>query len=100
MAQRLTVIKIKGDTDEILATKREHIDPVMSVKGPEHGGIWSVTARTDDGVMIVNLWPDEESSDRAFQDPEVQAALQAAGSGMGEPAERAHYEVADYNTGN
>ncbi|MFL5842076.1 MAG: hypothetical protein ACJ77Z_16625 [Thermoleophilaceae bacterium] len=98
MAQRLTVIKIKGDTDEILRTKAEHIDPVMNRKGPEHGGIWSVTARTDDGVLIVNLWPDEESSERAFQDPEVQGALQAAGGEMTQPAERNHYEVADYQT--
>jgi quinol monooxygenase YgiN len=98
MAQQLTVINIKGDTDEILAAKREHLDPVVSVKGPENGGIWSVTARTDDGVMVINLWQDAESSDRAFQDPEVQAALQAAGASM-TSTERTHYEVADYNAG-
>jgi quinol monooxygenase YgiN len=98
MSQRLTVIKIKGDTDEILRTKAQHIDPVMNRKGPEHGGLWSVTARTTDGVLIVNLWPDEESSERAFQDPEVQGALQAAGATMAGPPERDHYEVADYQT--
>jgi quinol monooxygenase YgiN len=98
MPQRLTVIKIKGDTDEILRSKAEHIDPVMNRKGPEHGGLWSVTARMPDGVLIVNLWPDEESSERAFQDPEVQGALQAAGATMSEQPERDHYEVADYQT--
>jgi quinol monooxygenase YgiN len=49
-------------------------------------------------VLIVNLWPDEESSERAFQDPEVQGALQAAGASMSGQPERDHYEVAAYQT--
>jgi len=98
MAQRLTVIRIKGDTDELLANKREHIDPVVQRKAPEHGAVWSVTAKTDDGIMIVNLWPDEQSSEQVFQDPEIQAALQAGQAELATSPERNHYEVADYFT--
>ncbi|HEX6712449.1 MAG TPA: hypothetical protein VF066_03650 [Thermoleophilaceae bacterium] len=51
-------------------------------------------AKADDGVLIVNLWPDAESSERAFQDPEIQEAL----SRMPQDAdsERNHYEVIEY----
>ena len=98
MPQRLTVINIKGDADQILQAKREFVDPVMQDKARQYGGIWSVTARTDDGIMIVNLWPDEESSERAAADSSVQATLGAAGDAMTAPSERAHYEVVDYFT--
>jgi quinol monooxygenase YgiN len=96
MTQRLTVINIKGDTEELLREKAEKVDPVMRGKAGEHGIVFSLTARTDDGMMIVNLWPDEESSEKAFQDPEVQAALSSTGASMTSPPDRSHYEVVDF----
>ena len=100
MAQRLTLIEIKGDADELVKFKREAMDPIFERKMDEHGIVFSLTARTDDGILIVNLWPDEESSERAFQDPEVQQAVQQAMSGpaAGPPA-RTHHEVLDYQGG-
>ena len=93
--RRLTIMRATGDPDELLAAKREHIDPVMSQRAGEYGQISHITARTSDGMIIVNLWESEEGSERAAQDPEVQAARAAmseSGAATGEPVIE-HYEV-------
>jgi hypothetical protein len=95
MAQRLTVINVKGDPDA-LVDAMAGADEVFARKAPEHGMIFSVRARTDDGIMIVNLWPDAESSETAFKDPEIQEALGKVSELTDAPADRAHYEVVDY----
>lgn len=96
MAQRLTVIKVKGDTDALIDAMANS-EEVFARKAPEYGIVFSCRARTDDGVLIVNLWPDDDSSERAFQDPEIQEALSAMrGAASGAP-ERSHYEVISYN---
>lgn len=92
MAQRLTVIKVKGDTDALIEAMAG-AEEVFARKAPEHGMIFSCRAKADDGVLIVNLWPDAESSERAFQDPEIQEALSKMPQG---DSERNHYEVVDY----
>jgi hypothetical protein len=99
--KRLTIINVPGDPEALLAAKREHMDPVMRVKGPHYGGILHVTARSEEGLVIVNLWDSPEGSDAAFADPDVAAAtagLQASGAVTG-PPQRTHYDVVDYMTG-
>jgi hypothetical protein len=98
MAKRVTIFEPKGDPDRLLENKRTHIDPVMERKGPEYGLISHVTARTPDGLMVINLWESEEASERAFQDPEVQDARRQAAEANegGEPPSSNHYEVVDY----
>lgn len=96
--RRLTIMRATGDPDKLLAAKREHIDPVMTRRAPEYGHISHVAARTPEGMIVVNLWESEEGSERAAQDPEVQAARDAmsqSGAAMG-PPEVEHYEVEDY----
>ena len=97
MAERLTVINIKGDSDKIVEAITS-IQPVMNRVGKENGAIFHVSARTDDGVMIVNVWRDAEGSDAAASHPDVQQALAEAmsSSGVTAPPERTHYEVAEY----
>jgi hypothetical protein len=97
MAQRLTVIKVKGDTDKLIEAMSGTED-VFQRKAPEHGILFSCRARTDEGVIIINLWPDEESSERAFQDPEIQEALQKMMSETDGRPEREHYDVIDSNS--
>ena|SRR2546423_12884820 len=98
MAKRLTVIRVKGDTDELLRHKSEVMDPVFESKVGEYGGLFHVTARTDDGVLIVNLWENEDGSEKAFQDPEIQETLKTMEEKVSGPPERDHYEVVDYRT--
>jgi hypothetical protein len=71
-------------------------EEVFARKAPEHGIIFNCRAKADDGVLIVNLWPDAESSETAFQDPEIQEALGAMLGAAGGEAERRHYVVVDY----
>jgi hypothetical protein len=98
MAQRLTVIKVKGDTDALIDAF-SGAEEVFARKAPELGMIFSCRAKTDEGVMIVNLWPDAESSEKAFQDPEIQEALSSMREATGgSETERKHYEVVDYRS--
>jgi quinol monooxygenase YgiN len=95
MAKRLTIIKLKGDTDAILAQMDEG-EHVIEKAARENGGVFHIRAKTDDGVIIANLWENEEGSDAVFQDPEVQKTLEAMQGVVQGPPERNHYEVEQY----
>lgn len=96
--RRLTIMRASGDPDDLLAAKREHIDPVIERRAGEFGNIFHVAARTSDGMMVLNLWESAEGSEQAAQDPEIQAAREAmAQSGAAEgPPQVEHYEVEDF----
>jgi len=99
--QRLTIIRTSGDPDELLASKREHIDPVMKRKADQYGHLLHITTRADDGLVVINLWQSEEGSEQAWEDPEIQEARQAAernGASTGETTFE-HYRVEDYRQG-
>jgi len=75
----LSVMKIEGDPDDLIARMETTIDPVAARKGPHYGGISSTVVRLDDGIKIFNLWQTEEGRHQMAADPEVQAALREAG---------------------
>ena len=75
----LSVMKIEGDPDDLIARMQTAIDPVAARKGPHYGGISSTVVRLDDGIKIFNLWQTEEGRHQMAADPEVQAALREAG---------------------
>lgn len=75
----LSVMKIEGDPDELVARMAETLDPVAARKAPLYGGISSTVVRTDDGIKIFNLWETEEGRHRMAADPDVQEAVRAAG---------------------
>ena len=86
----LTVVRFKGDTDQML----EHIkeaDATVSPIAREHGGLVHVVARSDDGVVMVNLWESKEGSDAMAADPRFREAV--ANDQMPQP-EFEHYDVA------
>ncbi len=99
--QRLTIIRAFGDPDALLASKREHIDPVMKRKADQYGHLLHIAARGDDGLVVINLWESEEGSQQAWEDPELQEAREAAGRNGASTGETAfeHYQVADYRQG-
>jgi hypothetical protein len=92
----VSIFTVPGDPDELIARKREHMDPVAGRVAPTHGGIAHIAAKTDEGLLIINLWETREGGDSAAQDPEMQAARQAAG--MPAPAGRKQYELVDFRT--
>ncbi len=99
--QRLTIIRTPGDADELAAAKREHMDPVVAPKAAELGMLFQVTARGPDGLVVVNLWESEESSEAAARDPGIQRAREAmrdSGAATGAPVFE-HYDLLDYRQG-
>src|SRR5215204_4375133 len=76
--RRLTIIRTSGDPDELLASKREHIDPVMKRRADQYGHLLHIAARADDGLVVINLWQSEEGSQQPWEDPEIQEARQGS----------------------
>ena len=54
----VSMMKMSGDPDE-LAAKLRSSPPVGRELGPQHGGLGTIVCRTDDGIMIINLWENE-----------------------------------------
>ena len=75
----LSIHTMEGDPDDLLARKRQHVDPVTDRLAPAFGALMSVTSRTDTGIITVNVWETPEGAAAFSQDPEVLRARQASG---------------------
>ena len=80
----VSMMRMQGDPDDLLERLQKHVVPVGQRLAPGHGGLANVVARTDDGVLVVNLWETDEGRHAMAEEPDVRAALQAAG--LGPPA--------------
>ena len=90
----LSIHTMEGDADDLLARKRRHMDPVVERLAPGFGAIWSVTGKTDKGIVTVNLWSTPEGAARFSQAPEAQRAQQE--SGLPKPATFERFTDVDY----
>jgi hypothetical protein len=88
----VSMMRMAGDPDELVAKLREHVTPVARELAPKHGGLANVVARTDDGVLVINLWESEEGRHAMADEPQIQEALRRAG--LPAPAFEG-FEVAD-----
>jgi mannose-6-phosphate isomerase-like protein (cupin superfamily) len=88
----LTIARLPGDGDRLLDEYRRYTDQ-MSEVGQDHGLILHAGARTDDGLLMVNLWPSKEGSDAAARDPRRRDVIERAGIGP-DQIHREHHEVA------
>ncbi|HZO34727.1 MAG TPA: hypothetical protein VFB17_06580 [Gaiellaceae bacterium] len=75
----VSMMRIPGDTDELIAKMREHIVPVGERVARKHGGLGTIVARTPDGILAINIWENEEGRHAMAEDPEIRSALAAAG---------------------
>jgi hypothetical protein len=75
------MMRMSGDTDE-LAQKLQGIAEVGRRLAPKHGGLGTIAAKTDDGILVINLWENEEGRHAMAEEPEVLEALQSAGLPM------------------
>jgi hypothetical protein len=89
----LTIARFSGDPDRLLDHHRTHAD-VMSGVGRDHGLILHAGAQTQDGFMVVNLWPSQDGSEAAARDPRRLRVLEQTGIDPGS-VEREHHEVAE-----
>lgn len=75
----VSMMRIAGDTDELVANMREHLMPAAEKVVRNHGGLGTIVARTPDGILAINIWENEEGRHAMAEDPEIRAAIAAAG---------------------
>ena len=90
----LSIHTMEGDPDDLLARKRQHLDPVTERLAPAFGALMSVTSKTGTGIVTVNVWETPEGAAAFSQDPEAIRAQQA--SGLPKPATFGRFTDADY----
>src|SRR5689334_19131686 len=93
----LTITRFAGDPDD-LAERYRGSAPTLAAVGRDHGLILHAAARTDDGLLVVNLWPSREGSEAAAADPRRMAALAASGVAP-DRIRREHHGVDVYEPG-
>jgi hypothetical protein len=72
----LTTMEIHGDPDDLIVQHRATIDPVAQPLAEENGGISHTVVKTDEGIMILNIW-------------ETEAGMEAVAAGVRPKAEAA-----------
>lgn len=75
----VSMMKMSGNPDELVAKLREHVGPVGRELAPGHGGLGNIICKTDDGVMVINLWEHDEGRHAMAEEPAIQQAVMAAG---------------------
>ena len=88
----LTIARITGKPDELLPLYRRSAE-VMNGVGRDHGLLAHVAAATDDGLIMVNVWPSPSGSEAAARDPRRLGELASAGLEPGQLT-REHLEPA------
>lgn len=74
----VTIHTLDGNADDLLERKQRNFDPVVRRIAPDFGGIASVTAKTDQGLLIVNVWSSAEKVPAFTKHPDLQAAQATA----------------------
>jgi hypothetical protein len=75
----VSMMRVPGDPAQLEAAAREHLTEATERLGEKHGRIFSVAAKTDDGLLLINLWEHEEGRHAMAEEPEIQEGLRAAG---------------------
>ena len=90
----LTITRITGDADRLLAGYRRSSD-TMSAVGRDHGLILHSAAKTREGLLIVNLWPSKDGSEAAAGDPRRLGVISRHGLSP-DQIRPEHHEVEDF----
>lgn len=89
----LTLTRISGEPDRLLEGYHSSAD-AMSEVGRDHGLILHAAASTDDGLLIVNLWPSRDGSESAARDPRRRGEMNRNALGP-EQIRPEHHELAN-----
>jgi hypothetical protein len=90
----VSIMEFQGDPEE-LKSRMSAIDEVARRKASEYGGVSSTVVKTDNGVMVINMWDNPEGRHKMADDPEMRQAIQDAG--MPPPSAKG-YEVLEHRT--
>jgi hypothetical protein len=74
----VTIHTLDGDADELLARKEAEFDPAVRKIAPSYGAVASLSAKTETGLVIVNVWESAEQVAQFTAHPAIQAARKAA----------------------
>jgi hypothetical protein len=70
----VSLFKVPGDPDRLFEIQQEKLADVAREYAVEHGGIAHILARTDDGLLVINVWETAEAAAQAGQVVGPQAA--------------------------
>lgn len=84
----LTIHRLDGDPADLLERKRTIFDPPVNELAGEHGALYSFTAKTDTGLVVVNVWRSQQDAARFTQLAEIQDAQRESGLPMPSSFER------------
>lgn len=87
----LTLARIDGDPEALLDGYRRTAETMDGVGG-DHGLLMHAAARTEEGLLIVNLWPSPDGSESAARDPRRLGSLREQG-GVVTGMRREHREL-------
>ena len=90
----VSIMEVPGDPEE-LREKMRGIDEVARRKAADYGGVSSTVVRTDDGIMIINMWDNPEGRHKMGDDPKMRQAIQEAGL---PPPSAKGYDVIEHRT--
>lgn len=74
----VTIHTLDGDAEDLWARKEASFDPAVREIAPSFGAIASVCAKTDTGLVIVNVWESAEQVAQFTAHPAMRAARDAA----------------------
>jgi hypothetical protein len=89
----VTTFRINGDPDELLKFKQEVMDPVVEPAARENGIVEHITCRTDDGLVVVNIWETLEGSEKTAE--AARAAAEGHGNTDARPSDWQSYEIVE-----
>jgi hypothetical protein len=76
----VSMMRMEGDPDDLAAKARGRLNEVTERLGPGHGWLGTIVARDGDaGILIINLWEQDEGRHAMAQEPEIQAAIREGG---------------------
>ena len=93
----LTLTRIAGEPDRLFEGYMEATEVMASV-GHDHDLLLHAAAKTDEGILIANLWPSRGRSEAAARDPRRLAQLKLYGITPNQ-VHREHHEVVTYGPG-
>ena len=88
----VSMMRLRGDVSQ-LGARMESRRAAAGKLDERYGRLVTVAARTDDGILVVNLWESDEAGNLGH-DPDMLEPLHAAG--LPEPAFEA-YDVLHYD---
>jgi hypothetical protein len=94
MMSYLTIARISGDPELLVEGYRQSSARMTDV-GRDHSLILHVAARTEVGLLIVNLWPSGDGSRAAAADPRRLGVIREHGLEPGQ-LQKEHHEAVNY----